>query len=372
MDKKGICPMRPRFVLQLYMARRFLVMIVAVFVLLMLLIFLVDFVELLRESSKRGGSPMLLLTGLALLRLPAYAELTLPFAALTGSIGAFLLLSRSSELVVMRAAGMSVWQIIFPGVVVAFLIGVAVTLVYNPAAARARAYSDQVLANAFKSEGNLLNQGDAGLWLRQDGADGPSVMTAKVSAAQGTSLGGVVVIQFDHKSRLVEQIEAAKAELKDGHWDLSDVLVARVGQRPERFSSYVVSTYLTPDQVRTALGSVIALTFWQLPGEIELANKAGRSPVAYQVQYQQLLARPVVMLAMVLLAATVSLRTFRFGKIQSKVITGLVAGFGFFILTEVSRQLGVAGLTLPETSAWAPAGLTCLLATSVLLRQEDG
>ena len=364
--------MSSRAVLGFYIARRFLVMIVAVYSVLMLLIFLVDFVELLRVSSKTGGSPMLLLGGLTLLRLPAYAELTLPFAALTGSIGAFLLLSRSSELVVMRAAGMSVWQIVLPGILVAFLLGVAATLVYNPVAANARAWSDQLLANAFKSEGNLLNQGDAGLWLRQDGADGPSVMTAKVSAAQGTSLGGVTIIQFDRRSRLVEQIEAAKAELKDGRWDLSDVIVARVGQRPERFSSYVVSTFLTPAQVKTALGSVIALTFWQLPGEIELAKKAGRSPVAYEVQYQQLLARPVVMLSMVLLAATVSLRTFRFGKIQSKVIVGLSAGFGFFIISEVSRQLGVAGLTLPETSAWAPAGMTCLAAMSVLLRQEDG
>ena len=62
---------------------------------------------------------------MGLLRLPAFSEILLSFAVLVGSIGALLSLNRKSELTVMRAGGMSVWQFLRPGVTVALLLGVS-------------------------------------------------------------------------------------------------------------------------------------------------------------------------------------------------------------------------------------------------------
>jgi lipopolysaccharide export system permease protein len=75
---------------------------------------------------------------------------------------------------------------------------------------------------------------------------------------------------------------------------------------------------------------------------------------------------------MVLLAATVSLRSFRSGGIQTMVITGLVGGLGFFLLAEVSRQIGVAGLVPAWAAIWLPVVLLLVVSASVLLHQEDG
>ena len=90
------------------------------------------------------------------------------------------------------------------------------------------------------------------------------------------------------------------------------------------------------------------------------------------MQYALLLSRPLLLMAMVLLAATVSLRSFRSGGIQTMVITGMVGGFGFFLLAEVSRQIGVAGLVSPAAAVWVPIGLALLVSLTVLLHQEDG
>ena len=79
-----------------------------------------------------------------------------------------------------------------------------------------------------------------------------------------------------------------------------------------------------------------------------------------------------LLIAMVVLAATVSLRSFRSGGIQTMVIMGMVGGIGFFLLTEVSRQIGIAGLVSPTTAVWVPIGLALLVALTVLLHQEDG
>ena len=126
------------------------------------------------------------------------------------------------------------------------------------------------------------------------------------------------------------------------------------------------------ERVEDALGSVIALSFWELPSLIELAEKAKLSSFRLRVQYEILLARPLLCAAMVLLAATVSLRSFRQGGIQTMVVAGMVGGIGFFLLTEVSRQIGLAGLVSAAVAVWTPVLIACLTAITVLLHQEDG
>jgi len=360
-----------------YVAGRFVMTIMGAFLLCTLLIFMIDFVEILRQSSKTVSGrpinvPLSTMLAITLLRLPAFTEILLAFAVLVGSIGALLLLSRKSELTVMRAAGMSVWQFLRPGLLVAFVIGVLGTVVYNPMAASARAEAERMFAEAFGKEGNLLRTQSGGSWLRQDGLDGASVISAAAVSNQGLSLTGVLVIHYDKDGRFQERVDAATGRLRDGFWQLSNAWVARPGREPEQYETYLLSTYLTPERVADALGTVQAVSVWDLPGMIEVAEKAGLSAARYRVQYELLLSRPLLLATMVLLGATVSLRSFRFGKIQTMVITGMVGGFGFFLMSEVSRQIGVAGLVAPWVAVWQPVLLAMLVSLTVLLHQEDG
>ncbi|HJU32022.1 MAG TPA: LptF/LptG family permease, partial [Hyphomicrobiaceae bacterium] len=199
-----------------------------------------------------------------------------------------------------------------------------------------------------------------------------SVMSARAVADQGLSLTGVTVYQFDQQGRFVERIEAAKATLNDSYWELQKALVSRPGREPESFDTYTVSTYLTRERVGEAIGSETAVSIWQLPSLIEVSEKAGLSAAKYKIQYALLMSRPALLMAMVVLAATVSLRSFRSGGIQTMVVMGMVGGIGFFLLTEVSRQMGIAGLVSPTTAVWVPIGLALLVALTVLLHQEDG
>jgi len=357
-----------------YISWRFMLAILGVFVLCMVLIFFVDFIEMLRRSGKFGSVPVTTLIWLTLLRLPAVSEAVLPFAVLIGSITGFLMLSRSSELIIARAAGMSAWQFILPGILVAFFIGVAAVTAYNPLSAFAKASSDRLYAKAFGREASisLLKTKGAGSWLRQEGVDGQSVIRAKIATDNGLSLNGVSVLLYDKDQNLFERIEADSAKLKGGRWELQNVWVSAFGRQASFQENYVLSTYLTPTQVRTALGSVASVSFWELPQFIDIAEKAGLSATKYELRYQILLSRPFLLSVMVLLAATCSLRAFRFGKIQTMVLAGLGAGFAFFLFSEVSRNFGLSGLTTPIIAAWAPAGIAGLLALTILLHQEDG
>ena len=360
-----------------YISIRFVGAIFAVLLLCLLLGFFADIVEFLRIAGKHGGVALTTLLTMVLLRLPSFAELILPFAVLIGSIGAFLMLSRSSELTVIRASGMSVWQFVLPGVVVAFVLGLLATTVFNPLAALARAEADRLSVETFKrgSVETVFKTKDAGAWLRQDGVDGQSIVHAGAVADQGLQLAGVSVIQYNKKHGFFERIEAEKAELRDGRWELSKAWVTWNGElerEPAFYKSYVIPTYLTPTQVRDSLGSVRSVSFWELPRFIEIADKAKLPATRHKLQYQKLLSRPFMLAVMVLLAATCSLRAFRFGNVQTMVISGLAAGFVFFGLAEVSANFGRAGLATPEVAAWSPPILATLISLTVLLHQEDG
>ncbi|MFM9938781.1 MAG: LPS export ABC transporter permease LptG [Hyphomicrobiaceae bacterium] len=361
-----------RSMLSRYIARRFLMTIAGTFAMCAVLIFMIDIVELLRQAGKYGRVPSLQIAVMALLRLPAYTEILMPFSVLVGAIGALLLLSRKSELAVMRAAGMSAWQFMRPGLVVAFLIGVFSVTIYNPLAAAARAESEQMFAKAFGREAAVLRTDGNGAWLRQDGADGATVLNAGAVSGSGRTLNAVMFIQFDRQGRFVERIDGLSATLGDGVWLVEQALVTRVGREAETFETYTVSTFLTPERVADALGTAISLSVWELPGLIEVTEKAKLPSHRFRVQYEQLLSRPLLLVVMVLLAATVSLRSFRSGGIQTMVITGMLGGFGFFLLSEVSRQVGVAGLAPPRLAVWVPVVVACFGSLTVLLHQEDG
>lgn len=355
-----------------YFSRRFAVAILGVFALCLLLIFMIDLIEMLRRAGKYGTNSGYAVILITLLRLPSFAELTLPFAVMIGSIGTFLALSRSSELSVVRSVGMSVWQFVFPGIMVAFLIGVAAVTLYNPLAALSKTVAEDLYAEAFGRKDTVFRTKGAGAWLRQDGEDGASIFNAGIVSHGGTKLKNVTVIQYDRQDRFVERVHARHAVLKDGFWMLSDATVTGTSGRPEKYKRYVVSSYLSPTQVQDSLGAADGVSFWDLPRFIETADKAGLPATKYKVQYQQLLVRPLLLVVMVLVAATCSLRAFRFGNIQLLILSGLGFGFAFFLFAEVSKNLGVSGFTTPALATWLPVLITALAASTVLLHQEDG
>ena len=358
--------------LNFYIARRFLLGIMTTMIVCALLIFMIDIVELLRQSGKYGEVPALKLATIALMRLPAYTEFLFGFAVLVGSIGALLFLGRKSELAVMRAGGMSAWQFLKPGLAVALALGIFGMVAFNPLAASGRALAEKRYAEAFGKEGNLLKTQSGSSWLRQDGADGESVVGAAAASNRGLTLTGVMVFSYDSAGHFVERVDAGRADLKEGYWLLHNAWVSRLGLEAEKFDTYLVSTYLTPDRVQDALGTVFSISFWEFPDLIEVAEKAKLSSERLRIQYETLWARPLLCIAMVLLAATVSLRSFRSGGIQTMVATGMIGGFGFFLASEISRQIGVAGMAPAWAAVWLPVILLLVISTTVLLHQEDG
>ncbi|MBL8574960.1 MAG: LPS export ABC transporter permease LptG [Hyphomicrobiaceae bacterium] len=358
--------------LGVYMARKFTSITVGMLMASFVIVFLVDFVELVRRAVDRESFTWSLALAASLLRVPVYLEQVMPFAVLFGAIAGFLALSRRLELVIIRAAGISVWQFLVPPILVAALLGVIGTTVYNPTAAKLKELSDDITLRLFGQEQLIVAQSSSEAWLRQEGDDGESIMHARQSFEQGARLVDVVALTFTPTGALHERIEAKEARLEPNKWVLKDALVRSANSDPQIFNTYIVSTRLSTEQVRESLAAPDVVPFWKLPRYIDMAQRAGLPAFQYRLQYQSLLARPLLLSAMVLIAATVSLRLFRFGNIGRMVLSGVGAGFVLYVITQLARDLGGVGIVPPVVAAWSPAVVATLMGFTILLHQEDG
>ncbi|MDJ0930830.1 LPS export ABC transporter permease LptG [Breoghania sp.] len=356
------------FTLWRYFAVRFLLSILGLFLFAAVLIYIFDFLELVRRGGDREGFTVMRVALISLLRIPVLLEQVLPFATLFGSILAFVTLSRSLEIVIARASGMSVWQFTAPALIVAVTVGALAIVVYNPLAVALKDNSDQLFGNKEK----LLLQASNNAWLRQDGLNGETILHASQSTDQGLYLYDVTIFAFDKSGVFRERVEAREAMLGDEAWRLKDVTVYTTDDDPKEYASYLVSTYLGSLEVRQSIASPESVSFWDLPRLIELARRSGLPAYRYTLQYETLFARPLLLAAMVLIAAAVSLRVSRFGGLGGMILGGITAGFMLYVLTELAKDLGGAGIVSPVVAAWSPGIVATLMGFTILLYQEDG
>jgi lipopolysaccharide export system permease protein len=350
---------------------RFLSAVLAVFAGTMALTAMIDFLEMLRRTGDLNDISTFFIAKITLLRVPFITERVMPFAVLVGAMFCYLNLSRRLELVVARSAGISAWQFIAPAILIAASIGVVITTVYNPISAHLREQSTRLEAELFGRNSGFRNPG-GGFWLRQRSEEGQAIINATSSRQQGVELGGVTIFRFDASDHFRDRIEARSATLEHGYWRLDDARFYASGTAPTELESFRLRTSLTPVQVGESFATPETVPFWELPFHIDLAENAGVAAAGYRLQYYQLLAQPFYLVAMVLLAAAVSLRFFRFGGIQKVVVGGIGAGFLLYVLAKIAGDLTKAGLMAPLAAAAMPPAIGGIAGLIALLYQEDG
>lgn len=358
------------FTLGRYLSLSFIRSILMVFGTVFALVYTIDLVELLRRAGDAQNATAVLMAQLALFRTPAVAEQVFPFAVLFGSMAALLQLSRKLELVVARAAGISAWQFLQPGILVAAMIGIVSVGAYNPLSAYLKQKASETEAQLFSR--SLKASSGKNLWIRQRSVDGQAIIRAESAVEQTTTIARVTVFAFDHTGAFAERIEARDATLRDGYWEMNDVRVLSPATEPQSYPTYLMASNLEPSQVRQTFTPPESVPFWDLDETIARTERAGLDATRYRLQHDVLLARPLLFVAMVFVAASVSLRFFRFGGVARMVLGGVAAGFMLYVATEVMEDLGASGLVGSAVAAWFPAVVGSLLGTLALLYQEDG
>jgi lipopolysaccharide export system permease protein len=336
---------------------------------------LIDFVELSRSVGVHADVGFTRIFGLTLLNAPSVILLLLPFSFLFGVLGAFVSLNRRSELIAMRAAGVSAWRFILPAAGAAVVIGLLTMTVLNPVASALNSRFEKIRAE-LAAEGVVVPPGD--IWLRQGDAHTQIVIRARghdtdhgLVRLKGVSLF-ISTPEHDHTIQFSRRVEADQAELMPGYWLLTNAWEATPGAEALRYDTLSIPTTLVSNSALERFASPKAVPFWDLWRAIARTEQAGFSATAYRLQLDELLATPLLYAAMSILAAAFSLRLIRLGGLAGLAGAGVALGFVLFFLNQFSEALGEAGAIPPFAAAWAPPVLALLSGFTLLCYTEDG
>ena len=355
-----------------YIAVRFAKTVAAMMISLLLLIVLIDFVEQLRKASEVSDVSLMALLQLSMLKAPIFLDKAFPFGCLFAAMITLTQLNLKMELVVARAAGVSAWQFLMPVSAAALLIGIFAAFVYNPLAVASFEKSKDVEVSIFDRGARQNNAEVSSHWMKQEEVDGSSVINARLARNKGTILDDVKIIRFDTEGHIVERIDAETAVFSGVSWVLTNAVISRDSKVAERKDTLVVPTNLTRDIIAGVTANADSVPVWELRDMASKAVLAGGNPNPYLVQFYGLLALPVFLVAMVMIAATVTLRFVRFGQLGRLILGGILSGFVLYTVTKLVTSLGSNGIVPPFVAAWSPSIVAILFGTSILLHQEDG
>lgn len=367
--------------IQRYILRECLSGLALVLGILLVAIMMIDVVEQLRTVGGDVEITLLDALRLSLMKLPAIVEQTLPFALLAATMMAFTRLNRRSELSIIRASGLSAWRFLTPVIVLGVVLGLFSSLALNPFAAR--------LTQSFEAErARLLNIGrqtvavaDTGVWLRQGDDASQYVIHARRVEDGGRTLLDVKIIeeqrlyngrQPTNDFAFVRRIDAERAILNDGFWQLENLVENLPNQVPERRETLALPTTLDAVRLLDEFASPGTIGFWDLPRFITETRAAGLDTSRYRMRLLQLTATPVLFTAMALIGALACLRLQRLGGTSRLLATGVLAAIGLYFFTQFSSSLGATGAAPAAVAAWSPPLFVLFVSLAFIAYREDG
>lgn len=363
--------------LHYYFANRFLLSVLGVFGVFACLIWLVDMIEYLRRFSEMEFS-IGDASRLAMLNLPDLIYGIIPLIVLLGTIMMYVRLSRTSELIVTRAAGRSALRSLIAPLIVALILGGIGITVFNPIVAATSQQFEQRITAHEGGERSVLSISSEGLWLRQRDGAGQMVIRATETSLGGTALFDVMFLSFDADGTPQYRIDAAKAELVPGAWEIVDARRWDLSsddnpaKTARHFDTLVLQSTLTLEQIKDSFATPSSIPIWELPGFIEQLEDAGFTANRHRVWLHVELATPIFLVCMVLTGAAFTMRHTRFGKTGLMVLLAVLLGFGLFFMRSFAQVLGETGNIPVLVAAWAPPVAGICLTLAVLLHQEDG
>lgn len=357
--------------LSAYLARNYFFNFLVLLIGLMGLIYFFDTVELLRRANKFDDVPMTLVFKMGLFKLPEVTQTIFPFAILFSAIFTFWHLTQKLELIVVRAAGFSALHFLLPIVAVAVLAGVAQMTVINPMGALMLTHYEKMENKYLKRQKSNITLFKDGLWLRQDTQDGYAIIHSTSIEQPNWTLKNISGFFFDNEDTLLSRLNATTGNLEENKWHFKNAVIHNKFNEKTEVVDFYLNTHLTQQDVEDSFASPETIAFWKLPSHIQTLQESGFNPSRLQVHFHVLLARPLMLAAMVLIAAGVAMRLPRSGSAFLFIITGVFIGMTIFFTSSFMQALGTSQQIPIILAAWSPALLSLLLGISLILHLEE-
>lgn len=358
-----------------YLARQYFVWFAVFLSGLAGIIFLFELAELFRRATDMPDATFGIVLRMGFYKLPNTIDHVLPFVVLFAGMFTFWRLTRNQELVIARTAGVSAWQFLAPAFIVTFLFSIVNITLINPLGTAMNAKFKTMETRYLQRSASMELTG-AGLWLRQTENEPEGkrryLLHADHVDTDPLTLVPLIAFIYDGDDRYLGRIDAPRAILRNHYWEINDAWFNWEGQLPQHQDAFQLHTVLTFEKIQESMAPPNTISLWELPSFIQALRSIGLPSTRHELQFESILAQPLLLCAMIFFAAAFSLRLNRRGGILQMVLAGLFTGSAIFSLNNVVNALG-ANQTLPTIlAAWAIPLAALVGGNAALLYLEDG
>ncbi len=359
----------PSRTLTTYLAKMFIIRIAAVLVMLVLVLMALDLLSATGKILTPEGNGNAEIWRYVTLRVPQLISRFLPYSVLLATLITLVTLNQNSEVVAMKAAGLSAHQVLAP----LLLTAAAIALV-------SFAFNERIVtrANASLKAWEAVEFGpipqETGVRANVYLTDGDNILTASSLVGKGNAitLDDVTWYKRAPGGIILEQVTATGASFADPGWRLENPVRFDVGAAASsELETLVVAEGLTPDRIDVQSVDIDGQSFFELARTIEAFQALGQRTTEMEAKWWHRLAGPLSALLMPLLGSIAAFGLARSGQLFVRAIIGMALGFAYFVVDNAALAMGSFGGYPPLLAAWAPFLLFLLLGESVLIRTEE-
>jgi lipopolysaccharide export system permease protein len=355
--------------LTLYLAKMFIVRILAVLVMLVLVLMALDLLGNTGKILAPEGNGQAEIIKYVSLRVPQLISRFLPYSVLLATLITLVTLNQNSEVVAMKAAGLSAHQVLSP----LLLTAAVVSLI-------SFGFNERIVtrANSTIKAWEAVEYGpipeDSGVRANVYLTDGENILTAVSLTGSGESIELTNVTWYTRAPGGIirEQVRGPRATYAAPGWRLEGAKRFDVGSaETQDLDTLVVGETLTPDQIDLQSVDPDGQSFWELSQTIDAFEAVGRRTSEMRAKWWHRISGPLSALLMPLLGSIAAFGLARSGQLFVRAVIGMALGFAYFVVDNAALAMGSFGGYPPFLAAWAPFLLFLLVGETVLIRTEE-
>jgi len=305
---------------------------------LLLVVGLDVFFTLISEIDDVGEGDYTLLTMLTtvVLTIPSGTYELFPIAALLGSLMSMGALASNSELIAMRASGLSIWRIVRSVMQTGAIMLVVAVFIGEFVAPRAEQYAQQLRASV--TDANVTFMGSRGLWVRDD-----KLFIHAGKVISDSALGDLTVYEFDEDAKLKVATRAVHARYRKGQWVLRNVQQSKFSKNSVKVShteKLARDSLLTPEVLGIVVLEPENMSIRDIRQFMSYLDENGLDTQQYRYALLSRFITPLSALVMLFVSVPFVFGGLRSASAGQRIFFGVLVGFSFYIMSQIAGQMG--------------------------------
>ena len=334
--------------INIYLVKNFFNSFVIVFLIFAALLIIGDFVEQFRKSTGKEV-PIKIVFQLSIFNFLSLVEFIIPIVTFFAALLAYILLIRNSEFLIIGSVGISNMKILFPAIIIYFIIGIFFVTTINPLSAVFYDRYTELEYKYIERSDKFASITKNGIWLKQFNNEKniSSVLYAQQVSNNGSTLLNFMLLEYDDKGAFQGRLDGKKAFLKNGYWAMDNVQISPKFDQASFNIKHKYTTNIKASDITNSLSSPHSISIWKMGKFINFLEDLGYSAREFKLYYYNLIILPFFLSFLTILASSLVSDLKQNSKITKVVSSAFVLIFVIYFLSNLLDALGSSSQVSP-------------------------